>query len=206
MITCPFCSKSIDRDSCYCDQCGKLLLICLDCGAFVQNKLCGKCRSKQHISVKEQRQQNQNQTKLIQTADKTPQKQAANEAANEVSERPVKKRESASNMPPKPQGLQFMNRDESIRLLFNPEQKCWLLGRTEGDFTASLKQDSFVSRRHALVEYNASDKGWYITDLQSTNGILINNKMLLPDKPYPFKTGDQIQIGSNQFLISTYVY
>ncbi len=200
MITCPFCSKSIDSDSCYCDQCGKILLICLDCGAFVRNKYCGKCRSKQHISVKEQRQQNQ--TGLIQTTDKIPQKQAA----NEVSEKSVKNREADSNMPSKPQGLQFLNKDESIRLLFNPEQKCWLLGRTEGDFTESLKQDSFVSRRHALVEYNASDKGWYITDLQSTNGILINNKMLLPDKPYPFKTGDQIQIGSNQFLISTYVY
>ena len=170
------------------------------CGGDIdRNKYGGKCSSKQESSVKEQRQPNQ--TELIQTKDKIPQKQAA----NEVSEKSVKNREADSNMPSKPQGLQFLNKDESIRLLFNPEQKCWLLGRTEGAFTESLKQDSFVSRRHALVEYNASDKGWYITDLQSTNGILINNKMLLPDKPYPFKTGDQIQIGSNQFLISTYV-
>lgn len=52
--------------------------------------------------------------------------------------------------------------------------------------------DHTVSRRHA--ELRASDGGWLLTDLHSTNGTWINGVRVV--KPVRLKHGDQIRVGS----------
>ena len=57
--------------------------------------------------------------------------------------------------------------------------------------------DAFVSGRHASVEYGR--EGLVLSDLGSTNGTFVNEKMI--DDPTRLKRGDVVQIGSFVFEV-----
>jgi pSer/pThr/pTyr-binding forkhead associated (FHA) protein len=57
-----------------------------------------------------------------------------------------------------------------------------------------------VSRKHAVIR-RTSD-GYYLSDLNSTNGSWLNGKMLVPDQPYRLHSGDQVRLG--QLLLFIY--
>jgi diguanylate cyclase (GGDEF)-like protein len=65
-----------------------------------------------------------------------------------------------------------------------------LLGR--GDESDIRIQDNSVSRRHARVE-PATD-GYYVMDLQSTNGTFVNNSQV--DGPVRLGDGDYVRVGN----------
>ena len=44
-VNCPFCSKEIENDSFYCDQCGQELRVCPSHG-FKKGKICSECGTK----------------------------------------------------------------------------------------------------------------------------------------------------------------
>ena len=73
-------------------------------------------------------------------------------------------------------------------------QNIWLVGR---DSKAALSlQDKRLSRTHAVIQY-VRNQGFYLIDLNSTNGSFVNgepvrNAVLL-------KEGDQIRLGSISF-------
>lgn len=56
-----------------------------------------------------------------------------------------------------------------------------------------------VSRSHCLVSFH--DGCYHISDLGSTNGILLNKKQLKPNDNYVIKNGDSISFGVNQFYV-----
>jgi hypothetical protein len=64
----------------------------------------------------------------------------------------------------------------------------------ELDLTLDQEGERGVSRRHAIIE--ASDAGITLTDLNSTNGTLLNNVALPPELPYSLQDGDQIHVGN----------
>jgi pSer/pThr/pTyr-binding forkhead associated (FHA) protein len=43
--------------------------------------------------------------------------------------------------------------------------------------------------------------GYEILDMGSTNGTWLNQYLLLPDKPYPLKSGTQIRLGRLSLLV-----
>ena len=45
LVKCPHCSKDIENDSFYCDQCGAELMYCPKCQIFGKGKFCSKCRT-----------------------------------------------------------------------------------------------------------------------------------------------------------------
>lgn len=45
LVKCPHCSKDIENDSFYCDQCGAELMYCPKCHIFGKGKFCSKCRT-----------------------------------------------------------------------------------------------------------------------------------------------------------------
>ncbi len=55
-----------------------------------------------------------------------------------------------------------------------------------------------VSRNHACLHVN--NEGWFIEDLNSTNGTWLNDQPLEPEILYPFASGDSLRFG--QFVCS----
>lgn len=45
LVNCPHCRALIEDDSCFCDQCGKQLMRCTECGNYAKSKICTKCGS-----------------------------------------------------------------------------------------------------------------------------------------------------------------
>ncbi len=54
-------------------------------------------------------------------------------------------------------------------------------------------EEKGVSRRH--LKLSIDDSKLMVTDLQSNNGTLLNGERLEPDKPYPVKHEDKLQLG-----------
>jgi len=59
-----------------------------------------------------------------------------------------------------------------------------------------LKEKSFVSGRHARVE--VKNGTLLITHIGKTNPTLVNKKMIEPEKPYPLKAGELIELGARE--------
>lgn len=55
-----------------------------------------------------------------------------------------------------------------------------------------------ISRMHALI-YRLEEK-YYIEDLNSTNGTMINGKLLEPREPYMLQEGDKIRFASMEYV------
>ncbi len=73
-------------------------------------------------------------------------------------------------------------------------QNWWIVGR---DRNAGISfPDKRLSRRHALVQYVA-DQGFYLLDLNSTNGSYVNGEPVR--RPMLLKDGDRVRLGSLSF-------
>jgi hypothetical protein len=114
-------------------------------------------------------------------------------------------------------GYAFVGLRPAVLRVIEPVRAAWempvrksplLLGRTrtqEGhrpDFDMSFyDQEGYVSRRHAHII--KARNGYFITDLGSSNGTLVNERLLLPQRPRLLRNGDQITIGEVviQFLL-----
>lgn len=83
-----------------------------------------------------------------------------------------------------------------------------ILGRGEGsdliltdiDFDTPTQDLMSVSRQHAVI--TRTDAGFFIEDLESTNGTWLNGRILVPGQPYRLRSADQVRLGE-QIL---YVY
>lgn len=74
-------------------------------------------------------------------------------------------------------------------------QNIWVIGR---DRKAGISiQDKRLSRRHAMIQY-VQNRGFYLIDLNSTNGSYVNGEALR--KPVQIKDGDRIRLGSLSFV------
>ena len=75
-----------------------------------------------------------------------------------------------------------------------------ILGRSEKVADIVVPDDS-VSKRHCLFE-RTSD-GMAITDCGSTNGTIIGEVQLAPNRPYVLKGGETLKMGNFSFLYHT---
>ena len=66
-----------------------------------------------------------------------------------------------------------------------------------GPSSGLVLDDAFVSSRHAAVEYDRD--GLVLSDLGSTNGTYVNERMI--DHPTRLKRGDVVQIGGFVFEV-----
>lgn len=84
--------------------------------------------------------------------------------------------------------------DDKTQILMQP-QNCWVIGRDR--HTGIPIPDKRLSRRHALVQYVAS-QGFYLMDLNSTNGSYVNGEPVR--RPVLLKDGDRVRLGSLSFM------
>lgn len=73
-------------------------------------------------------------------------------------------------------------------------EKIWMIGRDRG--AALCIQDNCLSRRHAAIQY-IDNQGFYLTDLNSTNGSFVNGEPVR--QVQLLRDGDQIRLGSLTF-------
>lgn len=78
----------------------------------------------------------------------------------------------------------------NTQTLFQP-QKIWIIGR-DRRLALTLK-DQWISRHHAALQY-VENEGFYLIDLNSTNGSFVNGEPVFHRQL--LKDGDQIRLGS----------
>lgn len=78
----------------------------------------------------------------------------------------------------------------------------WLIGRDKS--CAITVPGRFVSRCHAVIAYT-QERGFYVADVGSSNGTLVNRRRLHQNQRGWLKDGDLIQFGDLQveFFLST---
>lgn len=73
------------------------------------------------------------------------------------------------------------------------------VGRSTDEFTPELDLglddgvEYGVSREHANIQ--PTDEGFFIIDLNSTNGTILNGYRLPSEQAYPLKSGDEVRFG-----------
>lgn len=60
--------------------------------------------------------------------------------------------------------------------------------------------NKLVSRYHAIIQKIKND--YYLKDANSTNGTLLNGKVLIADKYYKLHPGDTVTIGTEHLVFS----
>lgn len=91
-----------------------------------------------------------------------------------------------------------LNPDQEMQITKNASG--WLLGR---DRTCAILIPSCnVSRRHAVISHD--QKNFYITDIGSKNGTLVNHRRLCPNERQLLRDGDLIELGNlkAEFFVS----
>ncbi len=73
------------------------------------------------------------------------------------------------------------------------------VGRTSRNDFVLYDPDKFVSNNHALIRYG--DGQYYIVDNASTNGVLVNDKMLKAHEQTELHDGDEITIGVYRLIV-----
>jgi len=58
-----------------------------------------------------------------------------------------------------------------------------------------LSVENEISRRHAVITHDNQRNAYFITDLQSTNGVTINGKRIPPNVAHPITAGTHIGLG-----------
>ena len=87
---------------------------------------------------------------------------------------------------------------EKGKTFFVAEESSVLIGRDE-KADIKLENDTHVSRKHAIISFTAEGAA-FITDLNSTNGTILNR---YPVKgKMPFKEGDLVTIGYTDMKIA----
>lgn len=76
-----------------------------------------------------------------------------------------------------------------------------ILGRKEGRHTAALAGQAAVSGRHAALKREGNG-GWTITDLNSTNGTMVDGVFLIAGRPVAFRRGSRVVISNIEFEVT----
>ena len=203
LVKCPHCSKDIENDSFYCDQCGAELMYCPKCHIFGKGKFCSKCRTPLVPASKGA----SSQPVASNTANGTP---ASSNSAVPNQQPPVATGGNMSQSTSKPSaqpGMQSTLRDNVVatRLVGRSAGITLMLkdgaiiGRRNGEYAQLFSNQPYVSGTHASLA--ASAQGWTITDLGSTNGTMVNGNSLSANVPAPISIGDKVRIATLEFIV-----
>jgi len=69
-----------------------------------------------------------------------------------------------------------------------------------GRDTPLLNAEKDVSRQHIEVRFDPATRKFLLTDLKSTNGVLLGGNLIEPNRPYEIRNGMRIGLGTNVLL------
>jgi hypothetical protein len=175
-MVCPYCKIDIADDSFYCDQCGQEILVCPKCNKSDKGKMCTSDGT---------------QLDAMKSRTGTPVVSAVESIASAGSFAP------SVSVPVDSCGLKLINKNIGIDLKI---QRDAVIGRTIGDFADIFSKYSQVSGKHCQIKFD-SQKGWTVTDLNSTNGTKYNNMPLKPFQPQLITDKSFLLIANIEFYI-----
>ena len=204
LVKCPFCSKEIENDSFYCDQCGEELRVCPSGHGFKKGKICSECGTK----LVEAKNAADNQAQPVAAPPLQPQAvetqlpntyQTPPVAVENVSQNATETAEKTIRPAAQPAEPKYLISDTlNARLELRNGA---IIGRKTGDYINVFGNQDYVSRTHARVQKNNAGY-WEIVDLDSANGTFLNGQQLAPNQPAAFKIGDTIAFYNIKFLVS----
>ena len=177
-IECPSCGEMIPDDSKFCDQCGVELLECVKCGTLGTDDFCSECGNAMVSRGKAEKKSD---------ATFKPRKEEDEETVVDYGNTTVGGRNTAKNLILKARKGNFILR---------PEHEA-IIGRSNSPYEDWLADCNLISRKHGKFVKQGRD--WYIVDLGSTNGTLVNDVELKMNVPMKFQAGDVIDIGTYIF-------
>ncbi|MBO4605522.1 MAG: FHA domain-containing protein [Bacteroidales bacterium] len=185
MIQCPECRALIPDDSVFCDQCGKELKWCPQCGRPKRGTECPVCGSALVSRI-------------------------GGEGSPEISPRASLGRDDNGGngrddknvvIPSDPSVIPSAAKESASALVGNG----WRLVIQEGAFGRrggmwpELATCPYVSGSHGVISKAAG--GWTITDSGSTNGTYVNDKRIAPGVPTAMAIGDRVRIANLEFTV-----
>lgn len=220
LVKCPHCSKNIENDSFYCDQCGAELMYCPQCHIFGKGKFCSKCRTpllpagkrasspatSQPVNPQAAGGVQMNQPVNPQPASgmqpnyNAAQNQrppmAAGGNVNQSTAKPTAQPGMQSTMKNEVAPTRLVCRAAGIVLVLKDGA---IIGRRNGDYVAQFSNQPYVSGTHARIGYVM--QSWTIADLGSTNGTMVNGNALVAGAPCPISVGDTVRIATLDFIV-----
>ena len=190
MIQCPECRQMIPDDSAFCDQCGKELRWCPECGRPKRGTQCPVCGSDLVPGRKW----------LADSADSGGTPETASHSLGPTADavppltRPrvarVSSGDSTSVSTPLPTQLTAPGMTLTLRE--------GAFGRL-GGIWPELASCPYVSGSHGVISRTAD--GWAVTDNGSTNGTFINDLRIAAGQATPLRIGDRVRIATLDFTV-----
>ena len=203
-MKCPFCKETIDDDSYYCDQCGKELHFCPDCGKPKQGTTCPACGAdlvsgtvfflkKPQATQPAAAPSSPWPTNPTTSYQPSPAPQAPPMPQGTAVQTPQMPQGTAMAAPPKPMP-QFIQGNG-----WNLPLKEGVFGRTQGIY-GEFSTQQYISGRHG--QFRMMNGQWQVLDFGSTNGTFLNGQRLAPNNWYDLNLGDQLKIATTNFIIA----
>ena len=85
------------------------------------------------------------------------------------------------------------------------DKKTFLIGRSS-QCNYVLKTSKKIGRKQACIQYNEGAGGYYVCDLGSTNGTLLNGIRIEPNRAYPLEKGDTLALADVLFVVRSAYY
>lgn len=183
-MICVFCCNGIDDDSFYCDQCGKEILMCPECGRSGKRKVC----TFDGTALVPVKSGSVASSPTVIEESKEVAEETAQTEQGKVSEALLQTEVGILHLVNKTLGLDLKPQDGDI------------IGRTSGQFVDAFGKYPQVSGKHLEVKFDPG-KGWLVKDLDSTNGTKYNKKKLEPFKLCALADKAYIHIANIEFYI-----
>ena len=200
MIQCPECRQMIPDDSAFCDQCGKELRWCPECGRPKRGTQCPVCGGdlipgrKWIAGGGESGIPHGSDVDSSVGSGGIPETRATlgTVRGGTVSEANggAERSEAVSGVPPLPTRLVSPGMTLTLRE--------GAFGRI-GGIWPELAGCPYVSGSHGVISRTAD--GWAITDNGSTNGTFINDRRIPAGQATPIKAGDRVRIATLDFTV-----
>ncbi|MBP5573553.1 MAG: FHA domain-containing protein [Bacteroidales bacterium] len=203
-MKCPYCKETIDDDSYYCDQCGKELHFCPDCGKPKQGSSCPACGADLVSGTVFFLKKPQNTQHPTAPSTSWPTNTVMPSQPEPISQVPPIPQGTAVQTPPMPQGTAVAAPPKPMPQFiqgngWNLPLKEGVFGRTQGIYSEFGTQQ-YISGRHG--QFRMMNGKWQVLDFGSTNGTFLNGQRLAPNNWYDLNLGDQLKIATTNFIIA----
>ncbi|MBR4734844.1 MAG: FHA domain-containing protein [Bacteroidales bacterium] len=195
MIQCPNCREMIPDDSAFCDQCGKELMWCPECGRpkrGTQCPVCGNDLIPGHVILSGAKDLKPDSSATPQNDKKEPRddNNTPSTAPSVIPSAAPSVIPSAASVSPAPTKLV----SPGLTLVLQPGP----FGR-RGGIWPELGTCQYVSGSHGAI--GKTGDTWTITDNGSTNGTFVNGARLAAGAPVQLKAGDKVRIATLDFTV-----